>query len=67
MKGNSNSSGNVIQSSDADILPSSKPFYARFLYGKIQELYVDKSGEENVALLNLQRGIVSQFQVFKLY
>ena len=67
MKGNSNSSGNVIQSSEADILRSSKPFYARFVYGKIQELYVDKSGEENVALLNLQRGIVSQFQVFKLY
>ena len=63
MKGTSNSSGNVIQSSEADILKSSKPFFARFVYGKIQELYVEKSLEEDVALHNLQRGIVSLFQV----
>jgi len=42
-----------------------KPFFARFVYGKLQDLFVIDEKEENLALANIQRGIVSLFQVRK--
>jgi hypothetical protein len=40
-----------------------KPFFARFVYGKLQDLFVIDEKEENPALANIQRGVVSLFQV----
>lgn len=67
---NSSSSGKAIGHDD-DLTAKSKLldkiFLARFVYGKLQDLFVDENDviDGDVALLNLRRALVSILQVTK--
>ena len=68
LKSSSNSSSKVIQHSETlSEKFVTKPFFARFVYGKLQDLFVSNEKEGNPALENIQRGVVSLFQVRKIF